>query len=69
MDDTGLTNKDGAPLCAPPDPELRPPKTQFPALACDTHAHICGPVSRFGYAEERIYTPPDALLPDYVSLL
>jgi hypothetical protein len=36
---------------------------------CDSHAHICGPVSRFRYADERIYTPPDALAPDYVRLL
>ena len=66
---TGSSFRDGAPYCAPPDPELRPPKTRFPALACDTHAHICGPISRFRYAEDRIYTPPDALVPDYVSLL
>ena len=59
----------GAPYCAPPDPELKMPKTRFPALACDTHAHICGPVARFSYADERIYTPPDALVPDYVRLL
>ncbi len=58
-----------APYCAAPDPELRSPKTRFAALACDTHAHICGPISRFRYAEERIYTPPDALVPDYVGLL
>jgi len=42
---------------------------QFPALTCDSHAHICGPASRFQYAQERIYTPPDALVPDYVRLL
>ncbi len=60
---------EAAPYCAPPDFELRTPKTRFPALACDTHAHICGPVSRFRYAEERIYTPPDALVPDYARLL
>ena len=59
----------GAPYCAAPDPELKAPKTPFPALACDTHAHICGPISRFRYAEDRIYTPPDALVPDYVRLL
>jgi predicted TIM-barrel fold metal-dependent hydrolase len=58
-----------APYCAPPDRELRAPKTLFPALACDTHAHICGPVSRFRYAEKRIYTPPDALVLDYACLL
>ena len=69
VDETKSTSKMNAPYCAPPDPELRPPKVQFPALACDTHAHICGPASRFRYAEDRIYTPPDALVPDYVRLL
>ncbi len=58
-----------APYCAPPDPILRKPKLRSPSLACDCHAHICGPVSRFAYAEDRIYTPPDALVPDYVNLL
>ncbi len=69
LDETRPTLEDRAPFCAPPDPQLRSPKTRFPALACDTHAHICGPISRFRYAEERIYTPPDALVPDYVNLL
>jgi len=38
-------------------------------LSCDTHAHICGPAARYAYANERIYTPPDALAPAYHSLL
>jgi predicted TIM-barrel fold metal-dependent hydrolase len=41
----------------------------MPPLACDAHAHICGPFARYAYAEERIYTPPDALLPDYRRML
>jgi 2-pyrone-4,6-dicarboxylate lactonase len=41
----------------------------FPVRACDTHAHICGPAARFPYAEERIYTPPDATSDDYLALL
>ncbi len=69
LDETRSTSEKNAPYCAPPDPELRTPKVQFPALACDTHAHICGPISRFRYADERIYTPPDALVPDYLRLL
>ncbi len=40
----------------------------MPDLACDTHMHICGPESRFTYSPERIYTPPDALLPSYTEL-
>jgi predicted TIM-barrel fold metal-dependent hydrolase len=58
---------DYAPLCAPPDRAPRPPRTAFPPLACDTHAHIFE--ARFPYARERIYTPPDSSLDDYRTLL
>ena len=58
---------DYAPLCAPPDREPRAPRTAFPALACDTHAHIFE--ARFPYAKERLYTPPDSNLDDYKKLL
>jgi predicted TIM-barrel fold metal-dependent hydrolase len=58
-----------APRCAPPDPAPHPPKAAFPARACDCHAHICGPQATYGYIPERIYTPPDALLPAYRHLL
>jgi predicted TIM-barrel fold metal-dependent hydrolase len=58
-----------APRCAPPDPAPHPPRTAFPPLACDCHAHICGPQAAYGYIPERIYTPPDALLPAYRHLL
>jgi len=60
---------DHAPLCAPPDRNPRGPRTAFPALACDTHAHIVGPATRFPYAKERIYTPPDSTYDDYRALL
>jgi 2-pyrone-4,6-dicarboxylate lactonase len=55
--------------CPPPDRNPRPPRTRLPAGACDTHAHICGPASAFPYAQERIYTPPDSTLEDYLHLL
>ena len=60
---------DDAPRCLPPDPEPRPPSFAVPPGACDCHAHICGPQDRYGYIPERIYTPPDALLPAYDALL
>lgn len=41
----------------------------MPRLACDTHAHICGPIARAPYSERRVYTPPDALLPSYLHML
>ena len=61
------TAPDYAPLCAPPDREPRAPRTAFPPLACDTHAHIFE--ARFPYAKERLYTPPDSNLGDYKKLL
>ena len=60
---------DGAPWCAGADPATRPQSFNMPPLACDSHAHICGPMAHHPYAEERIYTPPDALLPDYRRML
>lgn len=59
----------GAPACAAPDFAPRPPKLVFPENACDCHAHILGPVSQFAYARDRVYTPPDCLLPAYKHLL
>ena len=58
-----------APLCQAPDSEVRSPLIQFPAGAVDCHAHVCGPASVFPYAQERIYTPPDATLENYQALL
>ena len=58
-----------APLCQAPNLEIRSPKIAFPAGAVDCHAHICGPATQFPYAQERIYTPPDATLEKYDSLL
>src|ERR1700681_5108125 len=57
------------PVCAPPDPHPTTPKFKFPPLACDCHAHICGPQAIYKYIPERIYSPPDALLADYHRLL
>ncbi|AMN39417.1 amidohydrolase family protein [Rhodoplanes sp. Z2-YC6860] len=60
---------DFAPLCAAPDRNPRGPRTAFPVLSCDTHAHIVGPATRFPYVKERIYTPPDSTYDDYRRLL
>lgn len=60
---------DAAPLCAAPDPSPTRPALALPPDACDSHAHICGPASQYRYAPDRIYTPPDALLPDYLAML
>ena len=57
------------PVVAPPDFHPRQPKIGFPPLACDSHAHICGPIARYPYYARRIYTPADTLLPDYEHML
>lgn len=57
------------PVCMPPDPSPRKPKFEFPPHACDCHAHICGPSSVYTYIPQRIYSPPDALLPNYHRIL
>jgi predicted TIM-barrel fold metal-dependent hydrolase len=59
----------GPPRCAPPDPNPRRPSLRLPALACDSHAHICGPEAKYRYSSRRIYTPADAVLPDYQRML
>ncbi|MBS0336944.1 MAG: amidohydrolase family protein, partial [Proteobacteria bacterium] len=58
-----------APLCAAHDPDPRKPKIVLPPLVCDSHAHVCGPASRYPYWPERIYTPPDALPAQYRHML
>jgi 2-pyrone-4,6-dicarboxylate lactonase len=55
--------------CAPPDFTPRKPKLALPPLACDTHAHVMGPASRYPYSPARIYTPPDCLVSDYRHML
>jgi len=58
-----------APECAGPDFNPRAPKRGLPRRACDTHAHIMGPRARHDYSPERVYTPPDCLLTDYLHML
>ncbi|MEO7727458.1 MAG: amidohydrolase family protein [Burkholderiales bacterium] len=56
-------------LCAEFDAKPRPPGFKLPPGAIDSHAHVCGPASRYPYFKDRIYTPPDALLTDYQHML
>src|SRR5215831_19728313 len=58
-----------APLCAAFDPKPRKPRITIPRLACDTHAHVCGPETRYPYYPKRTYTPPDSLLSAYQHML
>ncbi len=52
-----------------PDPRTRTPRVKFPPGACDCHAHVFGPQSRFPYLPNAAYIPPDALPSDYVRML
>ena len=52
-----------------PDPNTRRPRVKFPAGACDCHAHVFGPQSRFPYLPNAAYIPPDALPQDYARML
>ena len=45
---------------AAPDPNTRKPKFKPPLLACDAHCHIFGPASKFPYAPDASYHPPDS---------
>ena len=56
------------PACLPPRDVSRP-KVPPPPNACDTHAHVFGPATRFPYAGDRSYTPPDAPLEKYLGML
>ncbi len=58
-----------APPCAPPDVNPRRPRLVLPSGACDCHAHIFGPRSRYPLTPDRLYTPPDCLLSAYVHML
>ena len=52
-----------------PDPNPRKPRLKAPPKACDCHNHVFGPTARFPYSPERLYTPPDAPLEDFLRLL
>ena len=64
-----MSPSNSAPLCQAPSVEVRTPLTEFPVGAVDCHAHVCGPAEQYPYAQERIYTPPDATLESYQALL
>ena len=40
----------------------------MPPNACDCHVHVFGPASRYPFAPDRAYTPPEASLEDLLAL-
>jgi len=58
-----------APTIPGPVPDTRPPKFKLPPGACDCHAHVFGPQSRYPYLPQAGYIPPDALPGDYARML
>lgn len=57
------------PLCPPPRKSARKPSFVVPPNACDCHAHIMGPLSRFPFNPNRSVTSPEALVEDYAAML
>jgi len=57
------------PTSPPHDAHPRRPGVEVPALACDVHAHVCGPHERYPLIAERLYTPPDASPADFRHML
>jgi predicted TIM-barrel fold metal-dependent hydrolase len=41
----------------------------MPAGATDCHAHVFGPRDQYGWADDRLYTPPPVFLKDYLAML
>jgi 2-pyrone-4,6-dicarboxylate lactonase len=56
------------PMCAPPLRDVRKPALVLPPKATDAHAHVFGPVDRYPYAANRLYTPPPVFLEDYLAM-
>ena len=50
-------------------PRPRKPSVKLPPGACDCHAHVFGPQSRFPYLPNAAYIPPDQTADDYMRVL
>ena len=47
----------------------RAPKLKAPAGACDSHLHVFGPYEDFSLNDDRSYTPPEARIESYQSVM
>lgn len=66
---TTPTPKPRPPTIPGADPDTRKPKLKLPPGACDCHAHVFGPQSRYPFLPHAGYIAPDALPGDYVRML
>jgi 2-pyrone-4,6-dicarboxylate lactonase len=64
MDMTNEPPRIAGPVAHPKRPRVLPPPN-----AWDTHAHLFGPSDKYPYTPGRGYTPPDAPLESYLTLL
>lgn len=48
--------------------QIRAPKRKAPPLTCDCHFYIFGPYARYPLHEGRTYSPPPALVPEYLVM-
>ena len=58
-----------APTIPGPHPDMRVPKLKLPQGACDCHAHVFGPQSRYPYLPHAGYIPPDAAPESFARML
>jgi predicted TIM-barrel fold metal-dependent hydrolase len=56
------------PPCAAPLRDVRKPALALPPKAADCHAHVFGPVAKYPYPANRLYTPPPVFLEDYLAM-
>ena len=64
-----MTNHTEPAQCAGPDLKPRQPSFAMPAGATDCHAHVFGAKEQYGWAADRLYTPPPVFLKDYLAML
>ncbi|MBM3344671.1 MAG: GntR family transcriptional regulator [Betaproteobacteria bacterium] len=63
-----MTIKPEPPVCVGPDLNPRKPSFALPPNAVDCHAHVFGERTKYGYADDRQYTPPPVFLKDYLAM-
>ena len=56
------------PVCAAPLAHMHKPSFSLPPGATDSHAHVFGERAKYGYADDRQYTPPPVFLKDYLAM-